>query len=449
MGRRRGTMWFGAALAGIMAITMVSSAFASSQTLAQVKARGSLVCGVNEGCRGSHSSTNAGSGPHLMSISAAPSRPPYLAIRTRSSSRHFPRTRGFRRCGTARSTSCPAIDLDDGARNRFGLTFVGVTYYDGQGFMVPRAIRINSALELDGAKVCVQSGTTTIDNLADFFASNGMALEQVVSSSTDESVKNYDAGLCLVLTSDLSQLYALRLRLSKPRDHVILPDVISKEPRGPVVRDNDLQWINIVKWVYFAMINAEELGVNSRNIGQALQSQKPEVRRLVGTDGTFGEQIGLTNALGCEHHPRRRQLRRGVRAQPRLEDPARHPPRAQSIVERRRHSIRAADPVRPSKPRRSLEATVATAPGGNALAALALSLHRSRRTGVSLLPVDAPIAQFVDRDRLAGNGAAHIDAGRTMRKSPSRNSIFASPASMGRRSKSVHCQSSRFDCSMP
>ncbi len=183
-----------------------------------------------------------------------------------------------------------------GRETEFGLTFVGVTYYDGQGFMVPRAMRINSALELDGAKVCVQSGTTTIDNLADFSASNGMTLEEVVSSSTDESVKNYDAGVCSVLTSDLSQLYALRLRLSKPRDHVILPDVISKEPLGPVVRDNDLQWINIVKWVYFAMINAEELGVNSRNIGQALQSQKPEVRRLVGTNGTFGEQIGLTNS---------------------------------------------------------------------------------------------------------------------------------------------------------
>ena len=162
--------------------------------------------------------------------------------------------------------------------------------------MVPRALRINSALQLDGAKVCVQSGTTTIDNLADFFSSNGMTLQEVVSASTDESIKNYDAGLCSVLTSDLSQLYALRLRLAKPRDQVILPDVISKEPLGPVVRDNDLQWISVVRWVYFAMINAEELGVSSRTIDQALRSQKPEVKRLVGTSGDFGEQIGLTNA---------------------------------------------------------------------------------------------------------------------------------------------------------
>ena len=142
----------------------------------------------------------------------------------------------------------------------------------------------------------MQSGTTTIENLVDFFASNGMSFQEVVSSSTDDAIKKYDAGLCSVLTSDLSQLYALRLRLSKPRDHVILPDVISKEPLGPVVRQNDLQWIDIVKWVHFAMINAEELGVSSRTIDQALRSRKPEVMRLVGTTGDFGQQIGLTNS---------------------------------------------------------------------------------------------------------------------------------------------------------
>ena len=144
--------------------------------------------------------------------------------------------------------------------------------------------------------VCVQSGTTTIDNLADFFAENHMTLETVVASSTDNSIKKYDAGLCSVLTSDLSQLYALRLRLSKPKDHAILPDVISKEPLGPVVRQNDLQWIEIVRWVHFAMLNAEELGVGANTIGQAMRSQKPEVMRLVGTTGNFGEEIGLKNS---------------------------------------------------------------------------------------------------------------------------------------------------------
>ena len=123
-----------------------------------------------------------------------------------------------------------------------------------------------------------------------------MTLETVVASSTDDSIKKYDGGLCSVLTSDLSQLYALRLRLSKPKDHVILPDVISKEPLGPVVRQNDLQWIEIVRWVHFAMLDAEELGVGAKTIGQAMRSQKPEVMRLVGTTGNFGEEIGLKNS---------------------------------------------------------------------------------------------------------------------------------------------------------
>ena len=162
--------------------------------------------------------------------------------------------------------------------------------------MVPRALHLTSARELDGAKVCVQSGTTTIDNLDDFFAGNGMTFQKVISSTAGELIKNYDAQACSVLTSDLSQLYALRLRLAKPRDHVILPDVISKEPLGPVVRQGDLQWVEIVRWVHFAMVDAEELGVTSRNIGQAQNSQKPEVMRLVGTAGDFGDQIGLTNA---------------------------------------------------------------------------------------------------------------------------------------------------------
>ncbi len=183
-----------------------------------------------------------------------------------------------------------------GRETEFGLAFVGISYYDGQGFMVPRALKAHSALELDGATVCAQSGTTTIDNVGDFFAANHMALLTVATSSTDDSIRKYESGQCTVLTSDLSQLYALRLRLPKPRDHVILADVISKEPLGPVVRQNDLQWIEIVRWVLFAMLNGEELGVGQKTIGQALRSQKPEVMRLVGTSGKFGEQIGLGNA---------------------------------------------------------------------------------------------------------------------------------------------------------
>ncbi len=284
-------------LAAVMLMTAGASAFASSQTLAQVKARGSLVCGVNEGLPGFSAVDDRGAWSGFdvdfcRAVAAAIFGDPNKV-------RLVPLTADAR----FQALADGKIDLLSrnstwtmGRETEFRLTFVGVTYYDGQGFLVPRAMRVSSALELDGARVCVQSGTTTIDNLADFFTSNGMTLQEVVSSSTDEAVKNYDAGVCSVLTSDLSQLYALRLRLAKPRDHVILPDVISKEPLGPVVRQNDLQWIEIVRWVHFAMLNGEELGVSSRTIGQALRSQKPEVMRLVGTTGTFGEEIGLTDS---------------------------------------------------------------------------------------------------------------------------------------------------------
>ena len=281
----------------VLAITGVAHSAESSPTLTAVKARGSLVCGVNEGLPGFSNVDERGMWTGFdvdfcraiaVAIFGDPKKVKLVPL---SADARFQVLRDGKIDVLARNSTWTM-----GRETEFGLTFVGVTYYDGQGFMVPRALRINSARELDGAKVCVQSGTTTIDNLADFFSSNGMTLQEVVTSSTDESIKDYDAGLCSVLTSDLSQLYALRLRLAKPRDQVILPDVISKEPLGPVVRDNDLQWIDVVKWVYFAMINAEELGVTSRTIDQALRSQKPEVKRLVGTSGDFGEEIGLTNA---------------------------------------------------------------------------------------------------------------------------------------------------------
>jgi general L-amino acid transport system substrate-binding protein len=262
------------AAAAILAMTVVAPAFGSSQTLAQVKARGSLVCGVNEGLPGFSFVDERGvwSGfdvDFCRALAAAIfGDASKVKLAPLSADARFQALRDGKIDVLSRNSTWTM-----GRETEFGLTFVGVTYFDGQGFMVPRALHVNSALELDGAKVCAQSGTTTIDNLADFFASNKMTLEEVVSSSADESIKNYDAGLCSVLTSDLSQLYALRLRLSKPKDHVILPDVISKEPLGPVVRDDDLQWINIVKWVHFVMINAEELGVSSRTIDSALHRQ--------------------------------------------------------------------------------------------------------------------------------------------------------------------------------
>jgi general L-amino acid transport system substrate-binding protein len=286
--------WAGPAFG--LALTVAVSPLGASQ-LADVKARGSLICGVNEGLPGFSFVDERGNWSGFdvdfcRALAAAIfDDPRKVRLEPLSADARFQALRDGKIDLLSRNSTWTMS-----RETEYGLTFVGVTYYDGQGFMVPRAMRIKSALELDGAKVCVQSGTTTIENLSDFFASNNMSLEEVVASSTDGLIKNYETGLCSVLTSDLSQLYALRLRLSKPRDQIILPDVISKEPLGPVVRDNDLQWIEIVKWVYFAMINGEELGVNSKNIDQALKSRKPEVMRLVGTIGDFGKQIGLTNS---------------------------------------------------------------------------------------------------------------------------------------------------------
>jgi len=174
------------------------------------------------------------------------------------------------------------------------LHFAAVSYYDGQGFMAPRASNKNSALELDGSKVCVQGETTTELNLGDYFRANNMKYEEKKFGTVDDVFKAYASGQCDVLTADVSQLYALRLKLGTPGDHVILPDVVSKEPLAPVVRQKDDDWLLLVKWTLFAMINAEELGIDSKNVDQALKSKKPDVMRFVGTEGAYGEELGLT-----------------------------------------------------------------------------------------------------------------------------------------------------------
>jgi len=175
-----------------------------------------------------------------------------------------------------------------------GLNFTGVNYYDGQGFVVRKALKVNSALELNGASVCVQQGTTTELNLADYFRSHNMQMKSVTFATANEAVKAYDAGRCDAYTTDASALYAERLRLANSNDHIILPEIISKEPLGPVVRHGDDQWFDVVKWTLFAMLNAEELNINSKNVDEMLKSENPEVKRLLGTEGNFGEQLGLT-----------------------------------------------------------------------------------------------------------------------------------------------------------
>ncbi|CAM5485758.1 PEB1 OS=Afipia felis OX=1035 GN=peb1A PE=3 SV=1 [Afipia felis] len=177
----------------------------------------------------------------------------------------------------------------------YGLTFAAVSYYDGAGFMLRRSRNVDSALELAGTRICVQSDTTTQLNVADYFRVNNMTYDEMKFGNVADLLKAYEAGQCDVLTTDTSQLYAYRQAFAKPEEHVILADIISKEPLAPVVRQRDDQWALIVKWTVYAMLNAEELGVSSQNVDEALKSKKPDVMRLVGTEGNFGEKLGLTN----------------------------------------------------------------------------------------------------------------------------------------------------------
>lgn len=178
-----------------------------------------------------------------------------------------------------------------------GVLFAAVLYHDGQGFLVARRREITSALELDKAKVCVQKGTTSELNLPEFFHYNSMTYEAHVVDTVDEALKGLEAGTCDVFTADQSALYSERTQLSKPGDATILPDVVSKEPLGPVVRNDDLAWFNLVKWVAYGLVDAEELGVSSHNLDKALASKKPEVRRLVGVEGGFGAKLGVDDAF--------------------------------------------------------------------------------------------------------------------------------------------------------
>ena len=175
-----------------------------------------------------------------------------------------------------------------------GISFTGVTYYDGQGFLVNKKLGVTSAKELDGATVCIQAGTTTELNLSDYFRANGLKYTPITYDTSDESAKSVEAGRCDVLTSDQSQLYAQRIKLAAPGDYVVLPEVISKEPLGPAVRQGDDEWFKIVRWTLFAMLNAEELGVDSQTVVEMAKTTKtPDIARLLGTEGEFGKDLKL------------------------------------------------------------------------------------------------------------------------------------------------------------
>lgn len=268
---------------------------ANSPTLEKVKKNGYLRCGVSEGLPGFSQPDNKG---EWQGLDVDFCRAIASAIFNDAKNVRFTPT-----SAKVRFTALQAGDFDVLSRNttwtisrdvQLGLEFIGVIYYDGQGFLVPKKLNVTSAKQLNGANVCTGTGTTTELNLADFFRANNLKYKVIAFEKTNEVIAAYDAGRCDAYTTDASGLYAERLKLKVPGDHIILPEIISKEPLGPVVNQGDPQWADLVRWTLFALLNAEELGVNSKNVDQMLKSPNPEVRRLLGVEGAFGEPMGLT-----------------------------------------------------------------------------------------------------------------------------------------------------------
>ena len=226
-----------------------------------------------------------------------------------------------------------------------GLSFAGVNYYDGQGFMVKKAAKIKSAKELGGATVCVQTGTTTELNLADFFRTSKLQYKPLVFEKLDEALRAYQADRCDSYTTDASGLYASRLQMANPGDHIVLPDIISKEPLGPVVRQGDSQWFTIVKWVHYALLNAEELGVTKANVDQMLGSTNPDIKRLLGKEGDFGKGIGLDNDWAYRIVKQVGNYGEIVRPQRRRRLAPEDRARPERSVDQGRPAVRSADPL--------------------------------------------------------------------------------------------------------
>ncbi|ABC32458.1 ABC-type amino acid transport/signal transduction systems, periplasmic component/domain [Hahella chejuensis KCTC 2396] len=284
---------FVSAVAALGFMTATGAAMADG-TLDAVKKKGFVQCGVSTGLPGFSNPDDKGNWMGLdvdlcRAVAAA-------TLGDASKVKYIPLT------AKERFTALQSGEIDLLSRNTtwtltrdgsLGLNFAGVNYYDGQGFLVSKDLGVKSAKELDGAAVCIQAGTTTELNLADYFREFGMKYQPVVFDTSDQTVKGFEAGRCDVLTSDQSQLYALRIQLSNPDKAMVLPEVISKEPLGPVVRQGDDQWFNIVKWSLFAAITAEELGVSSDNVDKMKSSTNPNVQRLLGAEAGQGKNLGL------------------------------------------------------------------------------------------------------------------------------------------------------------
>ena len=284
---------------GAAALALSASA-ASAGTLDDVKAKGQVTCGVSTGLAGFSAPNDQG---EWSGFDVDLCRAIAAAVFGDPSKAEFKATNA-----TERFTALQSGEIDVLTRNttwtlsrdtKLGFNFAGVNYYDGQGFMIngKNLPGVNSALQLSGAAVCVQTGTTTELNLADYFRANNMEYNPVVFQALEEVNAAYDAGRCDVYTTDQSGLYAIRLTLTAPDDHVVLPEIISKEPLGPVVRQGDDQWFDVVKWTLNAMITAEELGITQANVEEMKGSDNPEIRRVLGqeAESTLAADLGLDN----------------------------------------------------------------------------------------------------------------------------------------------------------
>ncbi len=281
-------------LAGAAA-TAIAGPAQAGETVDAIKERGSMICGANTGLAGFGGPDSEG---NWTGLDVDVCRAVAAAILGDAQAVEFvPLT------AQQRFTALQSGEVDMLSRNTtwtlsrdtsLGLNFAGVTYYDGQGFMVPANLGVSSALELDGAAVCVQTGTTTELNLSDFFRANGMSFEPVVIESLDEVNAAYFAGRCDVYTTDASGLASIRATVApNPEEHVILPEIISKEPLGPAVRHGDDEFLDIVKWVVYALIEAEEKGITQANVGDMAGSDDPTIQRLLGSTPGMGEALGL------------------------------------------------------------------------------------------------------------------------------------------------------------
>ncbi|MGX9356504.1 amino acid ABC transporter substrate-binding protein [Roseobacteraceae bacterium S113] len=281
---------------GALTVAGLAAGVASAATVDDIKARGTLNCGVTTGLVGFAAPDANG---EWQGFDVGVCRAVAAAVLGDATAVEFVPT-----TGKTRFTALASGEIDMLARNTtwtfsrdvdLKFTFVGVNYYDGQGFMVPKDLGVASATELDGATVCIQTGTTTELNLADFFRANNISYEPVPIETNAEAQQQYLAGACDVYTTDASGLAATRATFEDPAGHVVLPEIVSKEPLGPLVRHGDDAWGDIVRWTLNALITAEELGVNSANIGElsAAAGGNPEINRLLGTEGNLGEMLGL------------------------------------------------------------------------------------------------------------------------------------------------------------